>query len=91
MALVHDYGVEPGERVQAQHLRPQLIVQDAGILQQQRLQLSREWDKNKYARSIAVFHGPNINTSPKCRLFLKKLPVKVLVGKCLSVSGPLPS
>ncbi len=43
MALVHDYGVEPGEGVQAHHLRPQLIVQDAGILQQQRLQLSKEW------------------------------------------------
>ncbi len=39
MALVHDYRVESGEGVQAQHLRPELIVQDAGILQQQRLQL----------------------------------------------------
>ncbi len=83
MALVHDYGVEPGERVQAQHLRPQLIVQDVGILQQQRLQLLREWarismiDPLLYCMDKISIKTPN----PKCRLFLKK----VLSARRLSV------
>ncbi len=82
MALVHDYGVESGERVQTQHLRPQLIVQDAGILQQQRLQLSREWDKNKYRRPNAVLYYITvlgIRTPSKSRQNL--LPVNTKIYK----------